>query len=466
LSVAGQRKGLSGERSGLFFDFMRIAEAMLPRLKWVVLENVPGLLTSHGGGDFHAVLSTLADVGFHDRAYRILDSRYFGVAQRRRRVFIVGRAGAEFGRAGAVLLEPARGGRDSAPGGEAWARVTRGAADRADGPVAFNWYAAGEMSVGLTRPTLKVSDGHAPAIAFDNRDGITSDVTATLRADCHGANPMVASALTSSMGHHGHGSPRGDGSDNLVAATLNSGGNAGGFRTEPGEHLVAPTLLARGNRTGGDRPPGSDPESAETLQPTAHGVRRLTPRECERLQGFPDGHTCICGAADEYRSILRVVWSSAHAEGVSGWEARELCNLASSAILRLHLRQEGTSQPRGGDTGFWQEARTAALSAAAVRGVRPGRATTSSGREHAEQCAEQHPVPVCVLPHEGALAGGYVHATSEATAGDGDFQLEGLTALCVCPDSPRYKQMGNAVTVPVIRWIAERLLAEARRVAA
>ena len=89
VSVAGKREGLGGARTGLFSEVVRIARELEPR--WMVLENVPGLLSSHGGRDFHTVLSALADVGFR-RAYRILDSRYFGVAQRRRRVFIVLRA--------------------------------------------------------------------------------------------------------------------------------------------------------------------------------------------------------------------------------------------------------------------------------------------------------------------------------------------------------------------------------------
>jgi site-specific DNA-cytosine methylase len=87
LSVAGQRAGLAGDRSGLFFEFARIIDAFRPR--WVLVENVPGLLSSNGGRDFGVVLGTLADLGY-GVGWRILDSRFFGVPQRRRRVFIVG----------------------------------------------------------------------------------------------------------------------------------------------------------------------------------------------------------------------------------------------------------------------------------------------------------------------------------------------------------------------------------------
>ena len=87
LSVAGKRKGLEGERSGLFHEFIRLVRAKQPA--WVVWENVPGALSSNGGRDFAVVLGEMADSGYPDIAYRVLDARHFGVAQRRRRVFVV-----------------------------------------------------------------------------------------------------------------------------------------------------------------------------------------------------------------------------------------------------------------------------------------------------------------------------------------------------------------------------------------
>jgi DNA (cytosine-5)-methyltransferase 1 len=322
VSVAGARKGLAGERTGLFFEAARIAcELQTP---WVVLENVPGLLSSHRGRDFAVVVETLVERGY-GVAWRVVDSRYFGVAQRRRRVFLIGCLGGRADRAAAVLFEPARRGRHSAPGGEAGARVAATLRGRSHGP-------------GVNAPGRGGEDDEnlVAAIAFDNRDGITDDVTMTLRADCHGANPMVANTVVSC---YGQGSPRGDGSDNLVAAfdrfnqsvslcapTQSSVGPHSVYRIQAfgqyDDDGTASTLRARDYKDATDRSVAS------------HGVRRLTPRECERLQGFPDGWTCLC--------------------------------------------------PARGDT-----------------------------------------------------------------------------ATCICPDSPRYKQMGNAVTVPVITWIARRLMAEA-----
>ena len=96
LSVAGKRAGFKGERSSLFFEFARIADELRPR--WIVLENVVGLLSSAEGRDFGILLATLAEIGY-GCAWRVVDARYFGVPQRRRRVFIVGCFGDDGGRA-------------------------------------------------------------------------------------------------------------------------------------------------------------------------------------------------------------------------------------------------------------------------------------------------------------------------------------------------------------------------------
>jgi DNA-cytosine methyltransferase len=88
LSVAGKRKGFTGERSVLAFDFLRIAESLRPR--WLLMENVPGLLSSNNGRDLARLLDEVGTIGY-GWAYRILDARYFGVPQRRRRIFIVAR---------------------------------------------------------------------------------------------------------------------------------------------------------------------------------------------------------------------------------------------------------------------------------------------------------------------------------------------------------------------------------------
>lgn len=104
----GPRSGLKGAQSGLFYEFVRLVRGALPRA--VILENVHGLLTSHGGRDFAIVLKALDELGY-GVAWRVLDSQYFGVPQQRRRVFIVG-IHRDARSAGEVLFEPECGDRN------------------------------------------------------------------------------------------------------------------------------------------------------------------------------------------------------------------------------------------------------------------------------------------------------------------------------------------------------------------
>lgn len=113
LARMGPRSGLRGKQSGLFYEFAKLIEARRPPV--VVLENVAALLSSHDGRDFAIILRTLANIGY-GVAWRVLDSRYFGVPQSRSRVFIVGSLGGTDS-AGSILFEPERGDRDSEKSG-------------------------------------------------------------------------------------------------------------------------------------------------------------------------------------------------------------------------------------------------------------------------------------------------------------------------------------------------------------
>lgn len=109
LARMGPRSGLRGKQSGLFYDFAQLIAKRRPPL--IILENVAALLSSHDGRDFAVILRTLAELGY-GVAWRVLDSRYFGIPQSRTRVFIVGSLGGEAS-AGSVLFEPECGDRDS-----------------------------------------------------------------------------------------------------------------------------------------------------------------------------------------------------------------------------------------------------------------------------------------------------------------------------------------------------------------
>ena len=101
VSVAGKRAGLAGARSGLFWEVARIVEET--QTEYFLLENVPGLLSSNNGKDFGVVIGTLADLGY-SISWRLLDAQYFGVPQRRKRIFIAGRR-ASSGSASEILLK-------------------------------------------------------------------------------------------------------------------------------------------------------------------------------------------------------------------------------------------------------------------------------------------------------------------------------------------------------------------------
>ena len=100
-SVAGLRKGLDDPRGNLALEFLRLADIKKPR--WILWENVPGVLTSSGGRDFGSLLGALGQLGY-GFAYRVLDARYFGVPQPRRRIFLVGYYG-DWRKAASVLFD-------------------------------------------------------------------------------------------------------------------------------------------------------------------------------------------------------------------------------------------------------------------------------------------------------------------------------------------------------------------------
>jgi len=263
LSVAGRRAGLSGARSGLFFEFVRLARELRPR--WLLLENVPGLLSSNGGRDFAVVLAALGDAGY-GVGWRVLDARWFGVPQRRRRVFLVGYLGAPC--PPEVLVEPEGVLGHSAAGGEAGAGLAGGAGGgAADGGeravVAFDW------QKGEDRPKdAKDGRGRGWVARAGDYAGAVSNTRHDAVAFNHIQDPVSSPSVGTTLGEEGQ----------AVAVTSgpkmwdDRGIHRGTVSTK-----VTPTL------NGYEQP---------MVLPA---VRRLTPTECARLQGFPDDWNCLCG---------------------------------------------------------------------------------------------------------------------------------------------------------------------------
>lgn len=222
LSIAGRRAGLTGERSGLFFEFARVADALVGPGGWVLLENVPGLLSSRSGRDFAIVLATLAELGFHDLAWRVLDSRYFGVPQRRRRVFVVARR-ATGDRARQVLLEPESGGGDLEASDQARQGAADGAANRFERTGAVGTLAGTKQRGGWRFGADEGAAGHLVAAGLVRRYGKGADSDAT---DALIAHTLRSEGFDASEDGTGRGTP-------LVAEIASEPNGKGGSRISP-----------------------------------------------------------------------------------------------------------------------------------------------------------------------------------------------------------------------------------------
>jgi len=293
-SVAGLRKGLDDPRGNLMLTYLAIAKRYRPN--WLVWENVPGVLSSAGGRDFGSLLGGLAELGY-GFAYRVLDAQYFGVAQRRRRVFVVGYLG-NWRPAAAVLFERHSLQGHPAPSREKGKRIadtlTVGANQCSGFPGDFV-EAEASNSVGSlcarTGQSISVQDasqGHlmpimhsevCPALKARDHKGPSSD------GDGDGAilvpmQPIAFDAYNQTT------------SETVAALRCAAGGVF--------DNTVAHAFKVRGGCEGGGKGYlGSDDVAftISTMQDQqinqAMAVRRLTPVECERLQGFPDRYTDI-----------------------------------------------------------------------------------------------------------------------------------------------------------------------------
>ena len=270
LSVAGKRAGLAGERSGLFFEFARIADELRPN--WLIVENVVGLLSSANGRDMGVVLSTLAEIGY-GLSWRVVDARFFGVPQRRRRVFIVGCLGDDGERA--VRALGAGGEGDLEAGLCSWQNAAGGVgAGAAPGGGIFTE----DTAKCLTTSNQRI-DSETETFVVANAIGRTSHLPDDNSAQAHhlvkGFHPTQDPIVEE------------DGTPSLGAT---SGGMAVSFaqnqRGELRESEVAMQLTTGGGKPGEGYPAVRLPQQT---------VRRLTPTECERLMGWPDGWTAVDG---------------------------------------------------------------------------------------------------------------------------------------------------------------------------
>jgi DNA (cytosine-5)-methyltransferase 1 len=301
-SVAGRRGGLADPRSGLWRHVVRLLAATRPR--WFLGENVPGLLSIHGGQDFAAVVRDLDELGY-GVAWRVLDAKWFGVPQRRRRVFLAAGLGDPAGPV-EVLLEPESGGGHPPPSHQAPADVAG---------------ALGSRPGGARTTDL---DGHGSYVVSTLQGGGRRGH----RVDAEGAagGHLIAYSLSA---HHG----RNDLEETWVTHALTAeGADASEDGTGRGTPLVpvfAP--LTAGTAAGpGVSPAGRRMEDAWNLAAAGRAVRRLTPRECERLQGFPDDWTrWLADGSEQSDSARYRQLGNAVAVPVADWITHRLAVEAS-----------------------------------------------------------------------------------------------------------------------------------------
>lgn len=318
-SVAGLRKGLHDPRGGLMLTFIEIAQRYRPR--WIVWENVPGVLSSNGGRDFGSFLAALGELGY-GWAYRVLDAQWFGVAQRRRRVFVVGCLGDQRS-AAKVLFESESVCRNTPPSREK------------------------KQDIASTI-TSSLGSGGANDMTPMVAKCITTGIAQRLDSETETMIPLNVGSLCTRTGRsisvqdadQNHLMPTYALVGNTIGRKPENGGNGNGWSeeisytlTKTDVHGVAQPIClmdqggsvmnVENNITGtlrrethGHEPvviqpigfdaynndvTGSVTKTIDTGQDYHHvpnvlqrmAVRRLTPVECERLQGFPDGYTDI-----------------------------------------------------------------------------------------------------------------------------------------------------------------------------
>jgi DNA (cytosine-5)-methyltransferase 1 len=255
-SVAGLRKGLDDPRGNLALTYVGILDKFRP--KWCIWENVPGVLSSGKGRDFGAFLGALGELGY-GWAYRVLDAQNFGVAQRRKRVFVVGCLGG-WNSAAEILFES-----ESLSGDIKPSRKTREEATR-------NFIPSVANCIQTTCNDYSRADGFN-MIAYNVRECAANN---TFNATLTDVATTLQKTQPSVQSHH---------TQTFVAVDMYN--------------------LTTNNNTSQTIRNGTDIDHVGGLMQDM-AVRRLTPVECERLQGFPDNYTNIkenCPDGSRYRTL-------------------------------------------------------------------------------------------------------------------------------------------------------------------
>ena len=286
LSIAGNRTGLGGDKSGLFYEGIRVIDEIRKESnneypRWSIWENVRGAFSSNHGHDFATVIDQMAETGAVEIEWRLLDAQFFGVAQRRKRIFVI--AGFhprtdDIGSIFAITKSMRRNPTASAKTGEKIARTlgsgsgTRGLSSDTDRMTFVPTIAAAVCARYAKGPGQTVDPGQVIVVP-KTYPTLTTDFGDKM---CQNNQAVDGGYLLVTPIHDQ--ATRWAGKNGEKTAGKGNGLGVG----DPGDSM--PTL------TKGDRHAVFiENDAAATVDRVA--VRRLTPRECERLMGWPDDHT-------------------------------------------------------------------------------------------------------------------------------------------------------------------------------
>jgi DNA (cytosine-5)-methyltransferase 1 len=274
-SVAGLRGGLDDDRGNLSLQFLKLADRLGPT--WLVWENVPGVLSSNGGRDFGSILGGMVELGY-GCAYRVLDAQYYGVPQRRRRVFLVGYFG-NWRCAYSVLFERESLLRNPPPSRKKRHGTTRKIEEEFNG------------------------DNKKTNLVFKYQQFGRYEEESELSSTVQARDYKDATDLVTVYENHPNDSRVKEMKDNISSTITAAYGTGGGNVPLVNSVFPISTQNAVGRENARDDWPlgifeDGDPSPTLTKSHshaigTSSSVRRLTPIECERLQGFPDNYTQI-----------------------------------------------------------------------------------------------------------------------------------------------------------------------------
>ena len=419
-SIAGLRKGLDDPRGNLMLTFGSVADKYRP--KWIVWENVPGVLSSNRGKDFGTFLGMLAELGY-GFSYRVLDAQNFGVPQRRRRVFVVGYLG-DWRPSAAVLFESDSLRRDFTKSGKTGKRIAQSVTQGA--PFSRTWNERIECealvfssidsgidsSIGLSPNSRAQTGNMAVLMAADGRSKFKASASASaLRAG--GAKQTDVDIIC--MAHGQANADIGIG----IGTTLSCNHEA---------PIVCPSLTASNN-------PSRSPQSSEVTAQIAAVVEATNAIVLRMREGKAGGgkgplisDKSLTLATNNYQILEYGIQGgertsqSSQGSGINEEKCFTLNNVDAHGVAGFLPGQGSKAQGMGYESEMAPALRSGAQVGAKVRRLTPVRCERLQGFPD-----NYTRIPWGKKPPEE------------------------------CPDGPRYKALGNSMAVPVMRWIGERI---------